>query len=115
MFSLHQEMLETIEEHEDSIIMMSDDAHFHLNGSVNKQNFRCWAPQTSREMHEKPLQGLKATVWCATGEFGIIGRYFFEESGITTTVTSAQYIDVINNFLEPELRRQRIDRQNVWF
>ena len=33
-------MLEVIEEHEDAIIMMSDEAHFHLNGSVNKQNFR---------------------------------------------------------------------------
>jgi len=32
-------MLEIIEEHEDMIIMMSDEAHFHLNGSVNKQNF----------------------------------------------------------------------------
>ena len=32
-------MLEIIKEHEDTIIMMSDEAHFHLNGSVNKQNF----------------------------------------------------------------------------
>ena len=37
-------MLEIMEEHEDAIIMVSDEAHFHLNGSVNKQNFRCWAP-----------------------------------------------------------------------
>ena len=31
-------MLEIIEEN-DAIIMMSDEANFHLNGSVNKQNF----------------------------------------------------------------------------
>jgi len=37
-------MFEIIEENEDAIIMMSDEAHFHLNGSVNKQNFRYWAP-----------------------------------------------------------------------
>jgi len=36
-------MLKIIKEHEDAIIMMSDEAHFHLNGSVNKQNFRYWA------------------------------------------------------------------------
>ena len=32
-------MLEIIEEHEDAVIM-SDEAHFHINGSVNKQNFQ---------------------------------------------------------------------------
>ena len=24
--------------------MMSDEVHFHVNGSVNKQNMRFWAP-----------------------------------------------------------------------
>ena len=33
-------MLEIIEQNEDTIILMSDEAHFHLNSSVNKQNFR---------------------------------------------------------------------------
>ena len=107
-------MLEIIEENEDAIIMMSDEAHFHLNGSVNKQNFRYWAPQIPHEVHERPLHSLKVTVWCAVDKVGIIGPYFFEENGITTTVNSARYIDMINNFLEPELRSQRIN-QNVWF
>jgi len=40
---------------------------------------------------------------------------FFEENGITTTVNSSQYIDMFNNFLEPELRSRRINNQNVWF
>ena len=31
-------MLEIIEKNEDTIIMMSDEAHFHLNSSVKKQN-----------------------------------------------------------------------------
>ena len=35
-------------------------------------------------------------------------RTFFEENGITTTVNSARYIDIINNFLEPELRGYRL-------
>ena len=33
----------------------------------------------------------------------------------TTTVHSARYIDMINNFLEPELWKRRINNQNVWF
>jgi len=97
-------MHEISEEHEHAIIMMSDEAHFHLKGSVNKQNFRYWAPQNPHEVHERPLHSLKVTVWCAVGKVGVIGLYFFEENGITTTVNSARYIDMINSFLEPELR-----------
>jgi len=70
-------MLEIIEEHEDAIIMISDEAHFHLNGSVNKHNFRYWAPQNPHKVHERPLHIPKVTVWCAIGKVGVIGPYFF--------------------------------------
>ena len=83
-------MLEIIKEHEDTIIM-SNEAHFHLNGSVNKQNFWYRAPQNPHEMHQRLLHSLKVMVWCVIGKFGITGLYFFEENGITgtTTVNSA--------------------------
>jgi len=55
------------------------------------------------------------TVWCAIDKVGVIGPYFFEENGMTTTVNLARYIDMINNFLEPELWSQRINNQNAWF
>jgi len=55
------------------------------------------------------------TVWCAIGKVGVIGPYFFEENGITTTANSARYIDMMNNFLEPELRSRRINNQYVLF
>jgi len=71
-----EQMLEIIEEHEDAIIM-SDEARFHVNGSVNKQNFRYWAAQNPHEVHERPLHGPKVTVWCAIGKVGVIGLYFF--------------------------------------
>ena len=47
--------------------------------------------------------------------FGIIGPYFFEENGFTLTVNSARYIEMITNFLWPELRRRRINCANMWF
>jgi hypothetical protein len=90
-------MLEITKEHEDKFFMMSDEAYFHLNGSVNKQNFRYWAAQNPHEFHERLLYSPKVTVWCAIGKVGIIGPYFFEENGIPTTVHSARYIDMINN------------------
>ena len=38
-------------------LLMSDD--FYLNGFVNKQNYRYWAPHNPREIHQKPLHGEK--------------------------------------------------------
>jgi hypothetical protein len=32
---------------DDVIILMTDDAHFHLSGSVNKDNFHYWAEEKS--------------------------------------------------------------------
>jgi len=106
-------MLEIIEENVDAIIM--SEAHFHLNGSVNKQNFRYWAPQDPHEVHERPLYSPKVTVWCAIGKVGLIVPYFLMKIWITTTVNSARYTDMINNFLELELRSRRTNNQNVWF
>ena len=71
------EVMLAIIEHEDAIIMTRDQAHFHLDGSVNKQNFRYWAPQNPHEVHERPLHSPKVTVWCAVGKSGVIGPYFF--------------------------------------
>ena len=35
--------------------LMSDEAHFHLSGFVNKQNFRYWSATNPIEFHERPL------------------------------------------------------------
>jgi hypothetical protein len=85
-------------------VVMSDEAHFHLNGSVNKQNCRFWATENPRELHQRPLYSPKVTVWCGVLKVGIIGPYFFEEEETAVSVTSACYVDVLNNFLCPELQ-----------
>jgi len=45
----------------------------------------------------------------------IIGPYFFEEQGKTVIVNNARYIDMVNNFLKPELRKiiRKINPSNV--
>jgi hypothetical protein len=93
--------------------MCSDEAHFHLNSSVNKQNFRYWSETNPQQVHERPLHNARVTVWCAIAEFGVVGPYFFEEGGITVTVTSDRYIEMLENFLRPLV--EEMDVADAWF
>jgi len=73
-------------------IIFSDEAHFWMNGYVNKQNCRIWDNTNPREIH--PLQERvhpeKVTVWCGFWSGGIIGPYFFQnEAGVAITVNGA--------------------------
>jgi hypothetical protein len=65
----------------DDVAIGLSDAHFHLSGCVNKQNFRYWADTNPQQLHECPLHFECVTVWCCVGNFGVIGPYFFEEDG----------------------------------
>ncbi|GFW69936.1 DUF4817 domain-containing protein [Trichonephila clavipes] len=55
-----------------------DEAHFWLNGYVNKQNCRISSEANPQVYVETPLHPEKLTVWCALWAGGIIGPYFFK-------------------------------------
>ncbi|GFW86771.1 hypothetical protein TNCV_2809261 [Trichonephila clavipes] len=59
-------------------ILFSDEAHFWLNGYVNKQNCCIWSEANPQVYVETPLHPEKLTVWCALWAGGIIGPYFFK-------------------------------------
>ena len=86
-----------------STFFCSDEAHFHLSGTVNKQYFRYWATNNPRQLHERPLHSPKVTVWCAVSQFGVIGPYLFEDGIWTVTVTSARYVVMLNIYLQHRL------------
>ena len=46
---------------------------------------------------------------------GIVGPYFFEEEGATVTVTSKRYVEMLRNFLRPQLQSLRVNREEMWF
>ncbi|GFV25389.1 hypothetical protein TNCV_1146601 [Trichonephila clavipes] len=46
-------------------ILFSDEAHFWLNGYVNKQNCRIWSEANPQVYVETPLHPEKLTVWSA--------------------------------------------------
>lgn len=99
------------------IMLFTDEAHFNLSGTVNKQNFRYWSQKNPQELHQRPLHSPKVTVWCAIFEFGVWGPYFFEEDGVTATVTSNRYCVMLENFLRPKLNNlfNEYGQNNVWF
>ena len=58
-------------------LIMSDEAHFKLNGCVNKQNIRFWAEENQKETTEISLQSKRVTVWCGIHEHIISVRSLF--------------------------------------
>ncbi|GFW43030.1 hypothetical protein TNCV_1474261 [Trichonephila clavipes] len=53
-------------------ILFNDEAHFWLNGYVNKQNCRIWSEAIPQVYVETPLHPEKLTVWCALWAGGIL-------------------------------------------
>lgn len=81
-----------------SLLWTSDEAHFYLNGQVNSKNNIYWGSERPDEVASKPLHSKKVTVWCALSSRGIIGPFFFEEKGKTTTINSERYMKVLEKF-----------------
>ncbi|GFV62514.1 transposable element Tcb1 transposase [Trichonephila clavipes] len=53
-------------------ILFRDEAHFWLNGFVNKQNCRIWSEANPQVYVETPLHPEKLTVWCTLWAGGIL-------------------------------------------
>lgn len=98
------------------LLIMSDEAHFHLSGYVNKHNMRYWSSQNPKELHHKPLHSPKVTVWCGVSTERIFGPYFFEDDrGNAVTVNSQRYVNMLQNFFFPLLEELEIDTNSLYF
>ncbi|GFW63339.1 hypothetical protein TNCV_3477551 [Trichonephila clavipes] len=53
-------------------ILFSDEAHFWLNGNVNKQNCRIWSEANPQVYVKTPLHPETLTVWCALWAGGML-------------------------------------------
>jgi len=59
-------------------IIMSDEAHFTLFGSVNKQNMLFGGITNPSVAYQKLLHDGKVDVWCGICSKMMIGPFFFE-------------------------------------
>lgn len=95
-------------------IWFSDEAHFWLDGYVNKQNCRVWADENPQEIQETQLYPQKLTVWCALSAKGIIGPYIFRNAeGAAVTVNGQRYRQMLNDFFFEKMREFEVD--DMWF
>ncbi|GBL85126.1 hypothetical protein AVEN_221339-1 [Araneus ventricosus] len=110
-FDFANEILTMIDNEEFDVgcIWFTDEAHFHLNGFVNKQNWRFWGTENPHLCEEKPLHLPKVTAWVAVCSRGIIGPSFIRE-----TISSECYITILEQFVSTQLALE--DRPRIkWF
>ncbi|GFV64097.1 putative transposable element [Trichonephila clavipes] len=91
-------------------ILFSNEAHFWLNGYVNKQNCRIWSEANPKVYVETPLHPEKLTVWCALWAGGFLLQ---NDEGHNVTANGDRYRAMITNFFIPELNNY--DVQELWF
>ena len=71
---LARSFIEILQQEENNrFLLMTGEAHFHLNSFVNIRNFRYWGVENPRILNEKELHPQRVTVWCAILRDRIIG------------------------------------------
>jgi hypothetical protein len=73
-------------------LWFSVEAHFYLDGFLNKQNTRHWASGNAQRVVEISLRTAKHTVWCAVSKQGLVGYIFVEGS-----ITNQRYLQKLKN------------------
>ena len=95
------------------LIIFPDEAHFNLDGYVNKKNCHIWGTENPHTYIEKPSHPKRVTVWCGFWSRGIIASFFFEnKQGEAVTVNGNRYRAFLNKFLFIG-RKEEIG--NIWF
>ncbi len=83
-----------------NMLLISDEAHFDFNESVNKQNCQYYGTNNPHLIHKKPLHAKCVTVWCGVVEWGIVSPYFFHK-----TINAERYTKLLDEFLMLELKQ----------
>ncbi|GFV51025.1 hypothetical protein TNCV_114191 [Trichonephila clavipes] len=90
-------------------ILFSDEAHFWLNGYVNKQNCRIWSEANPQVYVETPLHPEKLTFGALYGLVESLVRTSSKnDEGHNVTVNGDRYRAMITNFFIPELNNHDV-------
>ena len=78
-------------------VLFSDEATFHTCGHVNRHNCQIWVNEQPNTLRER--DSLKVNVWMGITKSKVYGLYMFSEP----TVTGITYLDLLQQFLQPQL------------
>jgi hypothetical protein len=98
-------------------LFFSDEAHFYLNGEVNRQDFRYWSDENPHWYAEEPLHSPKVTVWVGIGWNGIVGPFFWERDPAFPRergINARWYQAMLENLAIPALRQLPRFRRKVF-
>ena len=90
-------------------VVWSDEAHFRLDGNVNRQNVRSWATEKPKKVVQMPLHSERVTVWAAFSCIYKVQLFFFD-----STINSERYVVLIKEHLLPYLRAHHRLRHCVY-
>lgn len=81
-------------------IVFSDEAVFHVNGTVNKHNLHYWSTENPKAFVEKLHDRRSVTVWAMIDHTGVLSYDISE-----LTMNSDRYCNVLKQHVIPFLRR----------
>ena len=90
-------------------IIFSDEAHFHLEGYVNRQNMRFWGTSKPDFSAVTRLHPKRVTVWLGINKDGYVGPYFFESS-----INAEDYLGMLKNTILPSLVSEHMIQDYWW-
>jgi len=88
------------EELDEKQIIFTDEAHFWLNGYVNKQNYRFWGQENPNVSIAVPLHPQKVSAWAAISVKGVYLQFF------EGTVTSQSYKELLETKFFPHAKKR---------
>jgi hypothetical protein len=90
-------------------IVWSDEAKFHVSGTVNRHNSVYWRSETPNVTVEYDNQSPGVMVWAGVSYHGPTGPFFFDGN-----VTGATYLELLENEVAPVLLA-RDDYEDLWW
>lgn len=78
------------------LIVFSDEAVFHVNGSVNKHNFHYWSKNNPHVFVEKPQDRRSVTVWAMINNTGVLSFDISDQ-----TMNGERYCAVLKHHVIP--------------
>lgn len=86
-------------------VLITDQAHFHRFGEINKQRFRYWAVKNSQERHARLLHSSKVTARCVASSIVVFRLYVFKMAESQFFFNSNRYYNMLKNFPCPKIKK----------